>query len=79
MAVSACFLSIGREQEVHSNFVSTCQVGVLNFAVGNFECGAVLNIERELCLAEFALAPIPSAQCMLLVFEVHAIPDLECP
>ena len=74
-------LSVGLGTVVYSeldgDFVATRQVGVGDLRVGNLKGWSVLDVERELRLSEFGLAPVPSSEGVLLVLEVRAVPVLE--
>lgn len=66
-----------REGKLHRHLVLSSQVGIGDFGVRDFEGGSVLNVERQLGLGEFCLAPVPSSQGVFAGLDVDAIPDFE--
>ena len=76
MAVGTSIIGI-RGGKLNGDLVATGQVGVGNLGVRDLECGFVLDVENELGLGEFGLAPVPASQGMLLGLEVYAIPVLK--
>jgi hypothetical protein len=77
MTVRARVFLVRRKRKLDRDLVATGQVGVGDLGVGNLEGGPVLDVEGELRLAKLGLAPVPSPQGMLLVFQVRAVPVLE--
>lgn len=80
---ASCRLSIGTirlsrgERKLHRHLILSSQVGVGDFGVGDLEGGSVLDIERQLGLGEFCLAPVPSSQSVFAVLDVDPVPNFE--
>jgi hypothetical protein len=70
-------ITTGRKRKFNRNLIFPSQVCVRDLRIGNFEGGAILNIKCQLRLSKLAFAPVPSTKCMLLVFEIRAVPVLE--
>lgn len=66
-----------REGKLHRHLVLSGQVGIGDFGVGDLEGGSVLDVERQLGLGEFCLAPVPSSQGVFAGLDIDAIPDFE--
>lgn len=60
----ACAVRLGicGESKLDSDFILSGKVGVGDFGIWNLERRTVLNVERELGLGEFGLAPVPSTK-----------------
>lgn len=59
------------------DLVATSEVRVGNLRIRNLEGWPVLNVEGELRFTELGLSPVPTAERVLLLLEVGAVPVLE--
>jgi hypothetical protein len=77
VAICAGIVGVDGQSHFDSNLIATSQVGVANLRIRDLESRAILDVECELGLGEFGLAPIPTPQGMLFVLEDRAVPVLE--
>lgn len=76
MAVGARVIGVGGGK-LDGDFVAAGQVRVGHLRVGDLEGGLVLDVENQLGLGEFRLAPVPASQGVFLALQVYAIPVLK--
>jgi hypothetical protein len=67
----------GGQGKLHDDLVLTSKVGVGDFRVRNLKARSALNVEGQFVFAEIGLAPVPSAQRVLLHIKGLAVPVFE--